>query len=90
MLAVLTLKQNKGESMNLTILSIFLHLGKIIQAGKDVEKSVADLLTGKPSTADLQAVLSDIASLVTDGLVSIPGIDASTIAGIIADLEKVI
>lgn len=76
--------------MDPRILSIFLHLGKVIQAAKDSEKAIADLLAGKPSMDDVKAVLSDIADLVGDGLISIPGIDAPTIASIIADIEKAV
>jgi hypothetical protein len=73
-----------------SIISILFHVGAVIKAVKDIEKSVADCVQGKPSMADLKVILEDVAELVADGLIVIPGVSIDQIATIIKDLEQAI
>lgn len=76
--------------MNPSVLAILLHVGKVIQAVKDVEHAVADLVSGKPSAADAQAVLEDVLGLVTSGLINVPGMNAEQLQQIVNDVKAVI
>lgn len=74
--------------MNLTVLSIFLHLSSIISAVKDLEKLIADAIAGKNVSADVQAVLDDLAGLFTKGLLSVPGVSSDQAVAALQDLKK--
>ncbi len=73
--------------MNPSILAILLHVGKVIQALKDTEKAVADLISGKPSTSDVEAVLEDVLNLVTSGLINVPGVTSEQLQQIVNDVK---
>lgn len=74
-----------------SVIAILLHVGKIIQAVKDIESEVLDLIHKDPAKAaqDAKAILADIQALVSDGLIAIPGISADQINAVIASLESV-
>lgn len=76
--------------MNLGVIAIFLHLGLFISLAKDLEKTVADAVTGKAVKPDLKQLLDDVSNFLTSGLVNIPGITPDEIKGVIADIEKAI
>lgn len=69
-------------------IALLLQIGKIIQAFKDVEKGIADLIHKNYSPSDLKAVLEDIKAIVDSGLISIPGISAAEIDAAITGLES--
>ena len=73
--------------MNPGVLAILLHVGKVIQAAKDTEKAIADLVAGKPSAADVEAVLEDILGLVTSGLINVPGVTSEQLQQIVNDVK---
>lgn len=73
--------------MNPSVLAILLHVGKVIQAAKDTEKAIADLVAGKPSTSDVEAVLEDILGLVTSGLITVPGVTSEQLQQIVNDVK---
>lgn len=76
--------------MSPSVLAILLHVGKVIQAAKDTEKAIADLVAGKPSAADVEAVLEDVINLVTSGLISVPGVTSEQLQQIVNDVKAVV
>lgn len=71
-------------------IKIMMHLGEIIQALKDLEHAVVDVVQGKASSADAEKVLSDLQALVSSGLISIPGISDSQIVAALASLKSAV
>ena len=76
-------------SVTPSTLAILLHLGGVIQTIKDVVKGVEDVVSGKASASDAQAVLQDLAGLISGGVFKIPGMSDAQIQQIIADLSKI-
>lgn len=75
--------------MNPSIISVLLHLGSLISTFKDVEKAVSDVISGKASAADGQALLQDVAGLLTSGLINIPGLTSDQLAGIATSIKTI-
>lgn len=73
--------------MSPSLLSIILNLGKIIAVLKDLEKTVADAVAKQNVTADLKQDLADAVALVGAGLISIPGLTADQLAGVVKEIE---
>lgn len=76
--------------MSPSLLSVLLHVGSIIQTLKDIEKGVQDLVTGKPSSQDLKSIVTDLASLLSSGVISMPGFTQEQMSTVIGDLLKAI
>lgn len=71
-------------------IGILLHLGKIIQAIKDVEQGISDLAHKQYKKEDLAKVLSDIKGLIDSGLIAIPGLSAAELDAVIDSLAQVL
>lgn len=76
--------------MNPQLLVVLLHLGGVFQTLKDIEHGIADVVAGKASAQDAKLILQDIASLLTAGVITIPGITQVQLAAAIQDLQKVV
>lgn len=74
--------------MNTKILSVLLHVGKIVQTGKDLEAAIGDLTKGNYQKTDVITVLGDVSDLIGDGVIVIPGMTATDAQAAIADLVK--
>lgn len=74
--------------MNTDLLKILLHLSSVISTVKDLEKAIQDLIQKKPSGADWEAFLSDLASDVDAGLIPLPqGLTSDAIKAAIAAIK---
>lgn len=73
--------------MSPSLLSILLHLGKILGTIKDFEKTVADAAGKKEVGPDLKADLLDVLGLLVSGLVVIPGVSADALAQVVAEVQ---
>lgn len=69
-------------------ISIILHVGTVIKSLRDIEKGVADAISGHPSKDDLKAVIQDVLSLVQSGVISFPGFTEAQLQQALTDLEN--
>lgn len=74
--------------MNPNIIAVLLHIGGVIKAVKDIEKGIQDAIHGDFKADDLKAVLDDVLSLISGGVLSFPGMTKDELAAVIADLQK--
>lgn len=73
-----------------TVTEILLHLGTIIKTLEDLEKAIQDVVQGKASQDDLNALLTDLQSILSSGIINIPGATSDQITQALADIAKVI
>jgi len=74
--------------MSPNLLQVILHVGSIISLVKDVEKSIGDLVAKKSPGQDLKAVLEDVLSLISSGLINIPGLSQSDLVAVVQEVES--
>lgn len=73
----------------MSVLNIFLHIGAIIQSGKDVQQAVANLITRREFIGcDWKKVLEDLEELVRANVINLPGIPDEQIISVLDQLEE--
>ncbi len=76
--------------MSPSFLQVLLHIGSIIALVKDVEKSIGDLVAKRSPADDMKAVLGDVLSLISSGLIAIPGLSQEQLASVVEEIEGVL
>lgn len=73
--------------MELKWIAALLHIGSLIKTEKDIQAAVEHLFHRSATADDAKAVLDDLASLFTSGVVSLSVLPAADLASILGQIK---
>jgi hypothetical protein len=73
--------------MNPSIIRVLLHIGAVLKTIRDVEQGIAHVVSGHADVQDLKTVLADLAELIDDGIITLPGLTSEQLKAIAAELR---
>lgn len=73
--------------MELKWIAALLHIGSLIKTEKDIQAAVEHLFHHSATADDAKAVLDDLASLFTSGVVSLSVLPAADLASILGQIK---
>ena len=60
----------------MNVLTLVMHIGAVLKAGRDMESTIGDLLAKKNIKADIADELADVVDLIADSVIAVPGVEA--------------